>query len=127
MPKDRCPLATKDLALNTKNRDLAIKSSHIQYGPLSIDEPGSFWKDIADHWNTTESASKNSKCSNCVAFDVSERMMDCMPGETSDGQGVLGYCHMHKFKCHSERTCRTWANGGPIRDNRVSYNWQKDD
>jgi hypothetical protein len=120
-----CPLATQDLELNTKNRNKSIKSDHIQYGPLNVDEPGDFWEDIAEFWDTTVSAAKKSKCSNCVAFDISERMKECLPGETSDDDGKLGYCWMHHFKCHSERSCRTWAKGGPIKDDEVSYNWQK--
>jgi hypothetical protein len=32
---------------------------------------------------------------------------------------------MHSFKCHSERTCYTWAAGGPIDTNKVSYEWQE--
>jgi hypothetical protein len=119
-----CPLATQDLKVNTKNRDSAIKADYIQYGPLNIDEPGDFWEDIADHWDTTVEAAKKSLCGNCAAFDVSPRMLNCMPGETSDDDGVLGYCHMHKFKCHSARTCRTWAKGGPITKNEVSLDWQ---
>ena len=31
-----------------------------------------------------------------------------------DKDGRLGYCWMHHFKCHSARTCYTWAAGGPI-------------
>ena len=119
-----CPLATQDLKVNTQNRDSAIKADHIQYGPLNVDEPGDFWEDIADHWDTTVEAAKKSLCGNCAAFDVSPRMLNCMPGPTSDDDGVLGYCHMHKFKCHSARTCRTWAKGGPITQDEVSFDWQ---
>ena len=100
-----CPLATQDVAVNTKNRNLTIEK--FGYGPLNVDEPGDFWKDIAEKWNTTVDAAKKSKCGNCVAFDESPRMKDCMPGETSDGEGTLGYCWMHHFKCHSARTCDT--------------------
>ena len=39
--KMRCPAATQDLKLNTKNRNAAIKEDHIQYGPLNVDEPRS--------------------------------------------------------------------------------------
>jgi hypothetical protein len=119
-----CPLATQDLKVNTKNRDSAIKSDYIQYGPLNVDEPGDFWESIADHWDTTVKSAKKSLCGNCVAFDVSPRMLNCMPGQTSDDDGVLGYCHMHKFKCHSARTCRTWAKGGPITKDEISSDWQ---
>ena len=62
-----CPPATQDLKLNTKNRDASIKAEHIQYGPLNVDEPGDYWKDIAKYWNTTEAAAKKSLCSNCNA------------------------------------------------------------
>jgi len=47
-----------------------------------------------------------------------------MPGETSDEDGELGYCWMHHFKCHSARSCRTWAKGGPITEDEVSLDWQ---
>jgi hypothetical protein len=92
-----CPPATQDLKLNTKNRDAAIHAKHIQYGPLNV---------------------------NCTAFDISPRMDECMPGVTSDDDGRLGYCWMHHFKCHSARSCRTWAKGGPIKEDSVSYEWQ---
>ena len=120
-----CPKATKDLELNTKNRDSAIKAGHIKYGPLNVDEPGDYWKKVADKWNTTEEAAKTSLCANCTAFDVSPRMLECMPGETSDDDGALGYCWMHHFKCHSARACHTWAKGGPIKDDKISYIWGK--
>ena len=34
-------------------------------------------------------------------------------------------CWMHNFKCHSARTCYTWAAGGPITEDSVSYDWQE--
>ena len=48
-----------------------------------------------------------------------------MPGVTSDEDGKLGYCWMHHFKCHSARTCDTWAKGGPITTDKVSEGWQE--
>ena len=48
-----------------------------------------------------------------------------MPGETSDDDGRLGYCWMHHFKCHSARSCYTWAKGGPIEDDDISADWQE--
>lgn len=122
-----CPLATQDLELNTKNRNEAIQADHIQYGPLNISEPGDYFERIAEFWNTTEEAAKQSLCGNCAAFDISPRMLDCMPGELEDKDGKLGYCWMHKFKCHSARTCRTWAAGGPIESDDTSYSWDKDE
>ena len=120
-----CPPATQDLRLNTKNRDAAINAKHIQYGPLNLSDE-EYWEKYADRWPETTSAeeAKQSNCSDCVAFDISERMKECMPGETSDKDGELGYCWMHDFKCHSARTCYTWAAGGPIKDDTVSYSWQ---
>ena len=118
-----CPPSTQDLKLNTKNRDATIKNYN--YGPLNVDEPGDYWKDIAKYWKTTETAAKKSVCNNCVAFDVSPRMLECLPGETSDDDGRLGYCWMHHFKCHSARACHTWAKGGPITTDEKSHDWQE--
>jgi len=118
-----CPPATQDLKINTKNRDATIKEYN--YGPLNVDEPGTYWKDIAKYWKTTVQAAQKSICENCVAFDISPRMKDCMPGETSDEDGELGYCWMHHFKCHSARACHTWAKGGPIDTDKISAEWAK--
>lgn len=118
-----CPLATRDLAVNTKNRDAAIQAPHIQYGPMNLSD-ANYWVRLADHWNTTPAVAKKSLCGNCAAFDLSPRMQQCMPGPTSDGAGRLGYCQMHHFKCHSARTCYTWAAGGPITKDDVSLQWQ---
>ena len=119
-----CPKATQDLELNTKNRDKSIDANYIKYGPLNLSDDG-YWEELADHWNTKVAVAKKSLCGNCVAFDISPRMDDCMPGQVSDKEGRLGYCWMHHFKCHSARTCRTWAAGGPIKDDKVSYEWQE--
>ena len=113
-----CPRATQDLELNTKNRDSAVKAEHIQYGPLNLDDE-EYWERYAARWNTTAEVAKKSNCSNCVAFDIYPRMEECMPLELDD-DGRLGYCWMHHFKCHSARTCYTWAKGGPITDDKRS-------
>ena len=68
-----CPLPTQDLELNTKNRDSAIKADYIKYGPLNVDKPGDFWDELAEHWDTTVEAAKQSLCGNCAAFDISPR------------------------------------------------------
>jgi len=117
-----CPVATQDLAINTENRDRTIKQ--FNYGPLNVDVPGDYWKDIGEYWNTTEEAARASNCGKCVAFDISERMKDCLPGDTFDDDGELGYCWMHHFKCHSARSCHTWAKGGPIKTEKESAEWQ---
>ena len=119
--KHVCPKSVGNVDLNTKNRDLTTKKHG--YGPLNVDEPGDFWVKIAKQWDTSTKAAKMSLCANCVAFDISPRMKECMPGVSSDGEGELGYCWMHDFKCHSKRTCNTWAKGGAITTDKVSYIW----
>ena len=123
-----CPTSTQDLELNTKNRNSAIKAEYIQYGPLNLADE-EYWERAAEHWNTTVDVAKASRCSNCVAFDISPRMLECLPGPVSqpieDAEGYLGYCWMHNFKCHSARSCFTWAAGGPIDEDKVSYDWQQ--
>ena len=126
----KCPAPTQDVSLNTANRDRAIKADFIQYGPLNVEEPGDYWEKIAEKWNTTVSAAMKSRCSNCVAFDISPRMIEkCIPAlttqEVEDKFGILGYCWMHHFKCHSARACNTWAAGGPISEDEKSFEWQK--
>lgn len=118
-----CPLATQDLKVNTENRNFAIKAEHIEYGPLNLSDE-EYWEHVAEHWNTTVEVAKKSLCGNCAAFDISPRMEKCMPGKIQDPEGRLGYCWMHKFKCHSARTCYTWAAGGPITEDKISYDWQ---
>ena len=64
---------------------------------------------------------------NCKKLGIStltDQLMIGMPGETSDNDGQLGYCWMHHFKCHSARSCRTWAKGGPIKEDNKSTEWQ---
>ena len=117
-----CPKPTQDLELNTKNRNSAIQAEHIQYGPLNLADE-KYWVRAAKHWKTEPEVAKESNCSNCVAFDLSPRMKECMPGSVQE-DGELGYCWMHHFKCHSARTCYTWADGGPITDDSVSAGWQ---
>jgi len=132
-----CPAPTQDLELNTLNRNRAIQAEFIKYGPLNLADEA-YWVEYAKKWGTKPEVAKQSNCGNCVAFDISPRMETCMPGST-DEDGRLGYCWMHHFKCHSARTCYTWAAGGPIGNmegdelspeqekeaNNTSYDWQK--
>ena len=117
-----CPPATKDVKINTQNRDKAFKAEHIKYGPVNVDEPGDYYEKMAEYFDSTVDAVKKMKCENCVAFDISPSMEKCMPGSVQE-DGRLGYCWMHHFKCHSERTCYTWAKGGPITTDEVSDDW----
>ena len=86
-----CPPATQDLELNTRNRNNAIEAKHIQYGPLNLADE-EYWNRAAKHWKTTPDVAKKSLCGNCVAFDISPRMDECMPGPVEDEEGRLGYC-----------------------------------
>ena len=47
------------------------------------------------------------------------------PGMPEDYYAGFGYCWMHHFKCHSARSCDTWAGGGPIDENEESLEWQE--
>jgi Cu-Zn family superoxide dismutase len=126
--KTPCPEPTRDLALNTRNRQLAIDK--YEYGPPNPQQPSlAFWKRLARRWRRKPTPQaikeiKSMRCGNCVAFDISPRMEQCMPGPVSKA-GKLGYCWMHDFKCASLRTCATWAGGGPITEDRVSLDWQR--
>ena len=97
-----CPKATKDTELNDTNRK-KIEKTH-QYG-----------------LPTEEAKEKNQNCGNCVAFDISSRMKDCM----SDNSGEIGYCWMHHFMCSGKKWCDTWVEGGPITKDSVSYEKQQ--
>jgi len=124
----QCPAPTQDLELNTLNRNRAIQTEFIQYGPLNLADEN-YWVKAAKQWRTTPEVAKKSRCGNCVAFDISPRMLECLPGPVSepieDEDGKLGYCWMHHFKCHSARACYTWAAGGPISEDEKSHDWQK--
>ena len=67
-----CPRATHDLDLNLKNRQQAIDKYH--YGPANPDEPGDYWKSAAKRWDISEKTARTMTCSNCAAFDVSDKM-----------------------------------------------------
>ena len=131
-----CPEATQDLELNTKNRN-ATRENH-DYGPLNPAMPSKdYWQKLAKKWGASLKEATNSRCANCVAFDISPRMKEClpvvdekityelhnMPGFSDEPQ--FGYCWMHHFKCLNARTCDTWAGGGPISDDKTSIQWQE--
>ena len=112
-----CPLPTQDSKLNSKNRQNA--KDNFMYGPLN-ENPVSFWNKLAKKWEISVPVAKTRRCGNCTAFDISPRMKKCMDTTSNE----VGYCWMHKFKCSAARSCRTWAPGGSITQDSVSYNWQ---
>ena len=119
---DVCPLATKDITVNIKNRQKAIDTAG--YGPLNPKEPNDdFWKKKADRWDVSVESSKKQLCGNCIMFVRSPRILKCIVGALGNEAGntamdiieagKIGYCEAFDFKCHSERTCDAWVVGGP--------------
>ena len=95
---DSCPPATQDKGLNSTNKLKAARNPKIKYGhPDKVPE----LKTLADAGNL---------CGNCAAFDISEKMIKC---GGANRKGTVGYCKMHDFSCAAEKTCLTWAPGGP--------------
>ena len=101
-----CPTSTMDTEkgtdLNEKNKKKIAENN--QYG-----------------LPTKEAKEKGRSCANCVAFDISKRMKNCMDNET----GEVGYCWMHHFMCSGKKWCDTWVEGGPITSDDKSYKKQE--
>tara|TARA_R100001463_G_scaffold1734_1_gene7501 strand:+ start:1642 stop:2100 length:459 start_codon:yes stop_codon:yes gene_type:complete len=124
----KCPLATQDVAENTKNRNWTI--DNYGYGPMNPDAPNmEFWEKKSDIFDTTVEEAMTARCGNCSAFDQSCSIIDCMAkGINEDSaadpyqvikHGNLGYCQLFKFKCAGARTCDAWVHGGPIRGEKI--------
>ena len=122
-----CPVATRDIGVNIKNRQNAIDTAG--YGPLNPKEPNvPFWTKKADRWDVTADEAKKQKCGNCAAFIRTPSMLKCIEGalgneagnEAMDviNAGQLGYCEAFDFKCASARTCDAWIVGGPITEEK---------
>ena len=125
----KCPQATKDIAMNLKNRGNAIDKA--MYGPLNPSEPNEgYWDKIAKEWDVTSSEAKKQLCGNCAMFIVTPEMKSCIKSgldpkdndewNSIDAAGELGYCEAFDFKCASKRTCRAWVTGGPITSTKKS-------
>ena len=124
--KAECPIATKDVGRNLRNREKAIKTA--AYGPLNPEEANTeFWNTKAERWEVTVAEAKKSKCGNCAAFIQTPEMLNCIKEGLRDGDtteqnswdvisaGKLGYCESFDFKCASSRTCDAWITGGPVK------------
>ena len=145
-----CPLPTQNIDLNLKNRNIAFKRynygpadprhdiktdvSKLDYGNLKDSDfksrkelkesPNlSYWEKLMDIYNTEDIfAILKQRCGNCAAFNISEKMRDCIkkgigdeaPTEPIIKVGEIGYCRFLKFKCAAARTCQAWVSGGPI-------------
>ena len=115
-----CPAPTQDITLNLKNRAKAITSA--AYGPENPALPNNaFWSKKADQWDVSVDDAKQSLCGNCAAFNVSDKIKNCIAdgiGREADPWGTikladLGYCEIFDFKCAASRTCDAWVVGGP--------------
>lgn len=122
--EESCPIATQSLENNLKYRQIAIDK--YTYGPANPDEPGDFWSRISEIWGIEDSEAQSMRCGNCSAFNVSDKMRQCINAgiadDKKDGQAVidkadLGYCEILHFKCAGTRTCALWLTGGPL-DNK---------
>jgi hypothetical protein len=124
---DSCPIATKDIGVNLKNRQNAIDTAG--YGPLNPTKPNNeFWDAKAERWNVTADDARGQKCGNCAAFIKTKKMLGCIDeglGNESGNAawdvinaGDLGYCEAFDFKCASSRTCDAWIVGGPITEEK---------
>jgi hypothetical protein len=116
-----CPIATHNLDVNVKNRQVAIDK--FVYGPANPKEPGEFFNRIADMWKIPVEEAKTMRCGNCAAFNISDKMRACINAgigdHKEDGDAViqladLGYCELLHFKCAGTRTCSIWLTGGPL-------------
>lgn len=127
----QCPLATRDIKTNLKNRNWAF--ANVGYGPANpYDEKNNetFWLRKAVIWNTNVDEAMGMRCGNCAAFIQTTQMLDCIkagieaknPAEESGYDedvieaAQLGFCELFHFKCAGTRTCDAWLVGGPIKD-----------
>lgn len=127
----QCPLATRDILTNLKNRNWAFKN--VGYGPANPDDEKNneeFWIRKSVIWATNLDEAKGMRCGNCAAFIQTEFMLECIkkgieaknPAEESGYDedvieaAQLGFCELFHFKCAGTRTCDAWLVGGPITD-----------
>jgi hypothetical protein len=95
---ESCPVATQEEEINTLNKGKAAVDRKIAY------------MHPADAVKILELVEENKFCGNCAAFDITPQMVDC---GGANSKGTTGYCKMHDFSCAAEKTCLTWATGGP--------------
>jgi hypothetical protein len=123
-----CPIATQDISVNLANRQIAIDK--YGYGPANPDDKESdntaFWEKKSKMWNEPVDNVKTMLCENCAAFNISDKMRDCIAkGIAEKGNDAMatiekadvGYCAFLHFKCAGDRTCDAWITGGAV-DNK---------
>ena len=94
-----CPEASMNPQLDASNKQASISDASVSY---------------TDVGGTSEQA-----CGNCNAFDVSQRMQQCIQDSTSQ----RGYCWTNSFVCSAAGICNKWKFGGAITDDQTSYGY----
>ena len=82
----KCPVATQDVAVNLKHRQIAIE--RYGYGPYNPNNPSiKFWKDKMEAWklDSIEEA-KSARCNNCAAFNITSRILKCIEVGLTKGE-----------------------------------------
>lgn len=93
-----CPIPTQEKEVNNINKGKAAASRKIAY------------MHPADAQLLLALVEEGSLCGNCAAFDITPQMVKC---GGANSKGTVGYCKMHDFSCSAEKSCLTWAPGGP--------------
>ena len=98
--EESCPIATQEKDVNHANKGMAAIDRKIAY------------MHPEDAVKILQLADEGKLCGNCAAFDISDKMIEC---GGANSEGTVGYCKMHDFSCAAEKTCLTYAPGGPKR------------
>ena len=107
-----CPEATRDRAVHLANLQTAI--SDASYGHRDTQKANaSYWKRKASQFDGDVQSAKKALCGNCVAFNQTDSMLQCISMSESDDEnsGSPGFCEVFDFACGSERTCDAWESG----------------
>ena len=127
-----CPPATQDISINLANRQTCVDKAN--YGPANPKlENEDFWLNKAALFKTSREQAQTMRCSNCAAFVIKEKMMECIKkgiastsikeediAEDMVELADLGYCELFDFKCAGSRTCDAWITNGPLTDKGIN-------
>lgn len=85
----KCPIATQDVSVNLKHRQIAIE--RYGYGPYNPNNPSiKFWKDKMEAWKLdTIDEAKSAKCNNCAAFNITSRILKCIEVGLAKGEETV--------------------------------------
>jgi len=119
----KCPEQASDPALNNEKRSVATKQA--MYGPANPSlENDEYWQAYAKDapGEPTPEEAKTMRCASCAFFNTTERILECLEDSVAEDPlekftaGGFGYCEKWNFYCREERTCLSWASGGPQED-----------